>query len=153
MQNPEHEHRSAGGRSPIGARGEATSSEFQLMTYPCYVGVDGCVWRIERVRCGFVKRRAAEEKRRRCATDAARVWPSARLACGLCRSLQEASGFIIARGAELSWVVDTCIGRSRAARRTVGGDDAIGAEGARWLGCAASFKGAFERKHGVRARW
>ena len=29
-----HEHRSAGGRSPIGARGEATSSEFQLMTYP-----------------------------------------------------------------------------------------------------------------------
>ena len=39
MQNPEHEHRSAGGRSPIGARGEATSSEFQLMTYPCYVGI------------------------------------------------------------------------------------------------------------------
>ena len=41
MQNPEHERRSAGGRSCIGARGEATSSEFQLMTYPCYVGVVG----------------------------------------------------------------------------------------------------------------
>ena len=37
--NYPHEHRSAGGRSPIGARGEATSSEFQLMTYPCYVGI------------------------------------------------------------------------------------------------------------------
>ena len=30
---------SSGGRSRIGARGEATSSEFQLIAYPCYVSI------------------------------------------------------------------------------------------------------------------
>ena len=34
-----HAHRSAGGKSRIGARDETTNSKVQVMTYPCYVRI------------------------------------------------------------------------------------------------------------------